>query len=185
MSVLSLEVAKTHLNIPAMTDVSDDELQDFINAAEAAVERACGPLAPTSITERVKGSRAMLKLRVTPALELTSVTPVGGSALTLSDLYLDQSAGVIEYDTGGSFGSRAYTVVYVAGRDPAPDDLRQGVKELLRHMWKTQRGRAPGRVGSVTAAGSEEVTVGLAPDTFGNFPPRVAQLVRPYVQVAI
>lgn len=182
MSVLALEVAKAHLNIPASSTADDDELQVTIDAAEGALARACGPLAPTTVTERVKGSRTMLKLRVTPALELTSVTPVGGAALTLSDLYLDQLAGVIEYDTGGTFGSRAYTVVYVAGRDPIPDDLLQGVKELLRHMWKTQRGRERRRVPGVDGTDPEELAAAVGG---AGFPPRVLQLIEPYRQVGI
>lgn len=83
-----------------------------------------------------------------PVVSLTSVTPVGGSALTLVDLHLDAGAGVVTYDLGGWwFGSPFYDVVYESGRESVPDDLLLAVKELVRHLWSTsQRGgsRRPG-----------------------------------------
>lgn len=141
MSVLLLADAKTHLNITVTT--YDVELQSKIDSAEAVIARRCGPLSSVATTSRVRGGGDALLLTTSPAVSLTSVTPVGGSALTLTDLYLDTVAAVVTYDLGGTFGSGAYTVVYQAGRATVPLDLMEGIKELLRHLWSnSQRGGA-------------------------------------------
>jgi len=145
MGVLSLLEAKTHLNITATT--YDAELMSIVVSAEAVLSARCGPLSPTTVTRRVVASGPSLVLPVMPVVSLTSVTPAGGTALTLVDLYLNQSAGVVTYNSGGTFRSAFYDVVYQSGRVVVPEDLLYGLKELVRHLWSTsQRGgsRRPG-----------------------------------------
>jgi hypothetical protein len=143
VSVLTLAQAKTHLNITVTTD--DTELQTIIDSAEAVLTRYCGPLEETVTTERSPGGVYTLVLRKSPVISLVSVTPYQGAALTLTDLYLDPATGLVTYNSGAAFTSMYYTVVYSAGRSSCPADLLQAVKELVRHMWDTQRGRlAPG-----------------------------------------
>ncbi len=174
MSVLTLAQAKTHLNISVTTH--DTELQTVIDSAEAAIAQKCGPLASTSTTSRVQGESCSLVLPVPPVISLTSVTPVGGSALTLGDL-LVAPGGVVEYASGGSFSESWYDVVYAAGRATCPADLLFAVKELVRHVWQTQRGPS-GRPGS---SASSEASNSL-PGSAYMFPFRVAQLIAPYEQ---
>lgn len=138
MSALTLADAKTYLNITAAT--WDTELQTFIDAAEAAIAQRVGPLSTTSLTKRVPGFGWSLHLPVYPAVSLTSVTPVGGSALTLSDFYLDPDVGAVSYNNGSFFSSFAYDVVYTAGRSPVPADLLMKVKATLKFLWSSQRG---------------------------------------------
>lgn len=145
MAVLSLGEAKNHLNIT--TSDFDAELESVVAAAEARLAHDCGPLEPTTYTVRVDGRCAALVLPTTPAVSLTSVTPAGGTALTVGDLYLDGEAGMVTYSTGGGyFGDSAYTVVYEAGRSSVDEDLLMAVKELVRLAWSPQRGgsRRPG-----------------------------------------
>lgn len=176
-SVLSVSQAKTHLNITGAT--YDAELQTVIDAAEAVITRHCGPLQSTATTARVPGSgRLALVLPVTPVLgALTSVTPVGGTALTLSDLYVDANPGLITYVSGNGFASRFYDVVYNAGRNPCPEDLLFAVKELVRHLWQTQRGptRRPGSPAGDSAANT---LVGAA----HTLPFRVTELIGPHLR---
>lgn len=176
MAVLSLALAKTHLNIAAATTTYDDELTAFITAAEAVIATRCGPLEATAKTARVRGGSA-LALPVTPAIELTSVTPVDGTALTLSDLYLDTAAGVVTYNSGAAFADRLYTVVYSAGRTTCPADLVLAVKELVRHLWETQRGpsRRPGSTASTETANT-------IPGAGYLLPFRVSALIAPHMQ---
>jgi hypothetical protein len=174
MSVLALPVAKAHLNI-TRTD-HDLDLQASVDAAEAVIARLCGPLEPTPTTARVDGGPVLL-LTVTPAISLTSVTPVDGAALTLADLYLDGTAGVVSYTLGGTFGSPAYTVVYSAGRATCPDDLLMAVKELVRHLWQSQRGPTR-RPGSPPSGGVANTVPGAA----HTLPFRVTELIGPHLQ---
>ncbi len=152
MAVLSLSDAKIHLNLT--NDDHNVELLDVIDAAVARLALDCGPLEAVATTCRVDGGTDALTLPVLPAVSLTSVTPVGGTALTLGDLYLDTAAGLVTYNFGGTFSSAKYTVVYQAGRASVDADLLMGVKELVRFAWGPQRGgsRRPGSPPSDGAA---------------------------------
>lgn len=178
MSVLSLALAKTHLNISVST--YDTELQTFIDAAEAAIAKRCGPLAATAVTDRLAGGGGCLILKTCPAISLTSVTPSdGGAALTVGDLYLEPATGIVTYNASRGFSYRYYTVVYSAGRSTVPDDLLLAVKEQVRALWEdSQRGDADRTSGegymSNTILGSE---FGLSFE--------VSRLIRPHLQVAI
>lgn len=170
MSVVTVAEAKTHLNITVST--FDTELQAFLDRAEAAISRRVGPLTSTATTYKVDGGSTTLRLPVTPAISLTSVTPLGGTALTLADLDLDTGAGIVRFVAGGTFTATLYTVVYQAGRTTVPEDLKLAILELLRHLWRTQRGSAQ-RPGTV----SDEPVAAYA------FPYSVLELLGPHLQV--
>lgn len=173
MSVLTLALAKSHLNITGSEH--DVEIQSMINAAEAVITQRCGPLTSTAVTARVRGGEFALRLPTAPALTLTSVTPVNGTAITLTDLYLNTRGGRVTYNSGAGFYSRFYDVVYNAGRSTVPDDLLMAIKELVRHMWLTQRGptRRPGSQPSDGTANTGAAHV---------LPFRVAELIGPHLQ---
>jgi hypothetical protein len=165
MSVLTLADAKTFLNITAAT--YDAELQTFIDAAEAALVKRVGPLVPTSVTSRVPGYGYSLHLPIYPVISLTSATPVLGTALTLSDLYLEQSVGAVSYNGGAFFSSAGYDVVYSAGRASVPPDLLMKVKIVLKFLWTTQRGtgaRSGGGGPDVSAPSMEALLKSLLSD---------------------
>jgi hypothetical protein len=146
-----------------------------IASAEAALAKRVGPLGPESVTARVEGGGALILPR-TPAVSVTSVTPLGGDAIT-SGLHLDQAAATVTYDTGAAFPPGYYDVVYEAGRAACPDDLLMALKELVRHMWSTQRGGSQ-RPGSQA---SNELSNSL-PGSAYAFPFRVEQLLAPHTQ---
>lgn len=176
MSTLLLADAKSYLNITSATH--DVELQEFIDTAESAIAKRCGPLASTVTTRRVRGGSALV-LPVTPVIDLTSVTDVvSGATETIADL-LVTPGGVVERLHGGGFTARWYDVVYNAGRASVPDDLLLGVKELLRHLWETQRGT------SRTASPRSDAASNTVPGAAYLFPFRVEQLIEPYVQPGI
>lgn len=168
MPVLTLGEIKDHLNITSSD--YDAEIATKGAAAESALARKIGPLQSTSVTERVRGGRGQLTLSTRPVISLTSVTPVGGTALTVGDLDVDPESGVIEWDTSGTFSASRYVVAYLAGWDPLPEDLRHAVLELVAHMWKPRRGP--------TRQGAEP-----EPDATFAWPRRVIELVAPYVQL--
>jgi hypothetical protein len=183
VAALTLPEVKTHLDIDLTVETHNVELEDFIARAEGAVETRCGPLLSEDVTARVRGSRPMLSVSDTPILELTSVTPVGGSALTLADLVVERPrAGVIEYQSGARFGSRWYVVVYKCGwaatAAALPADLKAGTLELLRHMWDTQRATSGGRIGS-----GDESAANTLPGSAYLLPFRVEQLLAPFMKV--
>lgn len=171
MSVLSVPEAKVHLNIKSGDH--DAELETVVSAAQQAIEGEVGPLESTVKTDRARGGATSLILRTAPAISLTSVTPIGGSPLLTADLDLDAWAALVHRVDGMSFPDRAYTVVYTAGRAECPEDLLMALKELVRHMWTTQRGgsQRPGSQPSETLSNS-------LPGSAHTFPFRVEQLLK-------
>lgn len=170
MSVLALTDAKRHLNISS--DQHDYELQDFIDSAERTLAHWVGPLEPTPVTQQVTvpDGRGTAYLSVTPVVSLTSVTR-GGTTVDVTSLLADAGEGIVTLSPG------AYTVGYVAGHDPLPADLLQAVKELLRHLWTTQRGSGvrPG----------QGQTEQQQPGAGYLLPYRVQELISPYVDVVL
>jgi hypothetical protein len=166
------------LNVTVTT--YDVELQSFIDSAEATLGNLVGPLTATSYTDRVRPANGRLRTRVAPVVSLTSVTSAEGMVLTLSDLHLDQRAGVVTTNiVGVGFISPYYDVVYSAGRATCPEDIRLAVKELVRHLWDSQRGptRRPG------SESSQSSTLSLRMPGAGYLLPfRVQELIAPHMQ---
>jgi hypothetical protein len=165
MSVVLLADAKAYLNITVTT--YDTELQGFIDAAEAAIAVRCGSLTSVPVTEQTNSACRVLMLSSLPVVSITSITSLAGAVASLSDLVVDKRAGVV---TG--LARDTYTVVYQAGRASVPEDLKMAVKELVRHLWTTQRG-----------AGVRPGSAIIEPTSTGYLLPyRVQELMAPYVQ---
>lgn len=171
MSVVNLDEIKTYLNITGVAH--DDALRGFIAAAEAAIAQRVGPLAPTTVTAAVSGSSSMT-LPVFPVLSLTTITGAGGVDVPTDGVTVDLASGILTTSRGWS---GTYTVVYSAGRATCPADLLLAVKELVRHMWQTQRGPTA-RPGSTSSDAASNTIPGAA----YMFPFRVEQLLAPHEQ---
>jgi hypothetical protein len=173
MAAVTPDEAREHLGSPSTAAVSDGRLTLFISRAESAIARRTGPLIVEDQTARVTGSVGGLALPVyTPGVTLTSVTPVGGSPMTLADLFVSD-AGVVQWTLGGPFMAGRYDVAWSAGwgADAAsvPADLKLAVLELVAHFWDTQRGE------SRTRSQAEERGPGF------TFPNRVEELLEPFL----
>lgn len=171
MAAVSLAEAKAHLNITAST--YDTELTAFIDRAESALAgRLGGPISTASGTETYDGGGTVVQLRRVPVVSVAAVTQ---DAVAITDYALDPSAGLLYRDEDGAsweYGVRNISVTYTAGYSTVPDALKQALLELVRHLWKTQRGGMDGRnpmMGDETVAG-----------TGWTFPLRVEQLLDPY-----
>lgn len=170
MSVLLLADAKTYLRING--DDDDAELQATIDSAEATIADKVGPLSVVSVSERVESDGCTLVLSRAPYVALTTVSGVyPAEMLTVGDLRVD--AQVVSYANGYTgFTGRYYDVTYTVGYATVPADLLSGVKELVRHRWRPQRGgvNRPG-----TAADADEITYR------GNLPRPVYELIEDYL----
>lgn len=175
MAVLTAPKAAAYLRIES-TD-KQAVLEEMCNAAQAAIEARVGPLEPEAVTARVEGGGSVLFLPKTPAISLTSITPLGGTALTVADYWVSSGGTVRRNTTGYAFAEAWYDVAYQAGFDPLPNDLLLAVKELVRHFWTTQRGgtQRPG-------ANQSEMLSNSIPGFAHTFPYRVSELIAPYEQ---
>lgn len=171
--IISLADAKRHLNIPLDDTTSDEELRGFIEAATPVVEDVVGPIVARTYTE-VHNGGPFLVLGYSPVISLTSLAPVltNGTTYSAADMDVDTEVGVVRRLDGGRFCG-PIRATYRAGRAIVPANISQGAKEVVRHMWDTQRGHSGARPGF----GEEEfVTTGSG----FTIPRRVMELLAPH-----
>lgn len=167
--VVTLVDVLDHLNI--FSADSEAEIEAMLAAAEAAVITRVGPIVAEDRTDRVDGCKDSLLLPAAPIIEITSLSTSDGTTVDLSALTVDDEVGLIEYTAGGRFTARKYDVEYRAGWEEAPADLQLAIKELVRHLWATQRGGSS-RPGSAV---QEPQGPGYL------MPNRVLELLQPYM----
>lgn len=156
--LLSLEDAKSQLNIDWADTSQDVEVQDYVGGVEWAVERHLN----TTVTirsfteefyldpyiERPNYARPYMRgmklaLSHTPVVALTSVTRVDGSMTwEVGNLHADP-AGTVSV-TRGAILSGHLLVTYQAGTEPIPQAYQIAARIILQHLWQTQRGAMGG-----------------------------------------
>ncbi|MFE6482399.1 head-tail connector protein [Streptomyces sp. NPDC057757] len=178
MALLTLAEAKAQLDIDTTTD--DVELQVYVDALTAAIERHVGPVEDREVTEVIDGRGTAVCVTQVPVISVTSLTPLlaGGAALETGDLAVDKDAGVIRRTDGGSFSGGPWTAVYEAGRGGIPPTINLAARILLQHLWRTQYGASRGLSG---VGGGEDYSVTEPIPGWGYaIPNRVLQLLEPY-----
>ena len=133
--MVSMADAKAHLGITSTAD--DQELRGFLAAATSACEQYTG---------RVWGRRVLTEtpqaaghtMFTTMAVPVLSVLEVTDDGAVVTDWTACGTSGVVRRDAG--VWGDTLTVEYVAGAVVIPPHITQGVKEMLRHLWETQRG---------------------------------------------
>jgi hypothetical protein len=180
VALLTLAEAKTQLDIDTAT--YDAELQAYVDGVTMAIEAHVGPVENRSVTEThelpASGAR-MVVLRQTPAVSLTSVTPVltNGTTYTVASLDLDEATGTVRrLDGGRLYGPLRW--VYVAGRGSVPPTINLAARIMVQHLWRTQYGAS--RAGAGLGGGDDfSVTEPVAGWGYA-IPNRVLQLLEPY-----
>lgn len=142
--LISLDDARQHLNLVSRT--ADEELRETILVATYLIEQLIGPVLPTVFTEVHDGGGTVIPLdhRI---ISIDTVTMYPGGvvpAATGSNRgYLIDGVRGLELVSGYTpvvWGARV-SVTYTAGvAATTPPIVRQAARELVRHMWDTQRG---------------------------------------------
>lgn len=180
MALLTLAEAKAQLDIDSTTH--DTELQAYVDGVTAAIEAHVGPVENRAVTETHEipacGVR-MVVLRQTPAVSLTSVTPVltNGTTYTVASLDLDGATGVVRrLDGGRLYGPQRF--LYVAGRGSVLPTINLAARIMVQHLWRTQYGASRG-LSSI--GGGDDFSVNEPVAGWGYaIPNRVLQLLEPY-----
>jgi len=125
MSLVTSAEARTHLGITGY----DDFLTAAITQVTAAVESYTGRsfTAEAEVIDVVDGGGECLVLSSPPVADLTEVLDRDSEeALTLTDLDLNASAGLIYWLDRSSFssGKRRYQVTYDSGYASVPNDVK-------------------------------------------------------------
>lgn len=152
MGVVSLDEVKAHLNIPTTNTTNDEEIRRFMDAASDLAENYVGCVLgrQTFVNELYSGNTDIIRLNNPRALSITSVYE-NGVLLEPTAYVLDYTGQRLTRVTTGSLsgpnyfgiwapGAQNISVSYVAGFINPPPAAKQGVLEIIRHLWQTQRG---------------------------------------------
>lgn len=183
--LVSLDDMKRHLNKTNTTD--DEELREFIVIASDMIRDLIGPVLPTTRTEVKQGGGDKLALDY-PAVSITSVTEypraqtVDESAVKASGNYYyiretttQHTALVRRLGYSPYPWAPTVVVVYEAGLgQEVPPAVRHAAREIVRHLWQTQRGAGGG---VPVAAGNTEWTPGQG----FSMPRRAEELLSRYM----
>ena len=191
-ALVTLDEVKAHLN---KTDFNDDlELQGFIDAATPLVENMAGPVIPRTVTEYYSGGTTTITLNSQPVQSVTSIVETYGQTnynltqVTLGQgmtgfaFTLDPLTGRIvrrAYNAEAMFpvGTNNVQVVYVAGRDSVPANVRLATLMLVQHLWTTSQMNRNG--GRPTLGGDDTFVPGMG----FAVPNRVKELLQPSPRV--
>lgn len=180
--ILSLQDAKSMLNIPQATTTHDTELSNWIATLESSFSNYTGgPILSTAIAaERVEVTRAYtaMALRQRPVVSVQSITSVAsGQTIDISDIEIDNVGGIIHRKLGWPFYGPYFTwmpifyVAYTAGWGTAcPPALESAARIIIKYLWESERGETPAPM----QAGEEPVTAAGMP---WAIPPRALELM--------
>ena len=186
-SILSLAEAKAHLvsgTVSATWTGDDDELRNFLQAVTEVIESKIGPCVRRTVTQRIADGSGTLALTQFPVISVTSVTSVwtGGPSWTGSSLVLDSDAGTVTTQLGAvPFYYGPWDVITVIGRTVINERYIHASKELLRHLWETQRGQL--EAGPLSASAGEVFTTNTG--WAFSIPNRVLELLADHMTPAI
>ncbi|MEU9894238.1 head-tail connector protein [Streptomyces phaeochromogenes] len=179
MALLTLAEAKAQLDID--TAAQDTELQVYIDALTAAIERHVGPVENRAVTETTTAGGATVCLSHIPVVTLTSLVPIltGGTAVEVADVAVDGATGILRRKDGTRFCGGPWTATYTAGRGATvPPTIKLAALILLQHLWRTQYGSARGLSG--VGGGDDWSVTEPIPGWGYAIPNRVLQLLEPY-----
>ena len=161
MSVILQDEAMAYLRTSATTtNVDPTVLQGLIDTAESMVSQRVGPLVSASQSTITFGGPSFVLPTTTTAV--TSATNLDGNAVTTG--FRIGVGGVV---TNSSCSLGTWTLVYTAGWVEMPAPIRTAVLELVRHLWRPQRGTSARPVDDSPAPGY-------------LIPNRVRELLDPY-----
>lgn len=196
---------KTWLQIPSGDTSRDANIQLITDMACQWVQNWLGrPIAPQQYDRRFDGwsglNGAYLELPWYPVLEIVSVTEywgIAGPHTLVESTPTNQVDGwQCVYQTGrmtrvfpGNVqkpwfpGSRNVEIVWVAGYNPVPGDVRVATLEMIAHWWRNTQ-QAGGRPsGNIVPASEFEPATDTG--TFYGVPDRTVALLSPYMRVSM
>lgn len=110
-----------------LADTSSANIADIISRAEKAIEsKLKRPLVPTTYTESHRPHGTKLYLRYRPIISVTSVSRSSGYfSSVLTNYTVDPNTGVLYTNTPQD--GYILTVVYTAGFEEVPEDIKEAI----------------------------------------------------------
>jgi hypothetical protein len=151
IGIVGYDEVLEYLNIPAAS-ANENEVRRFMDAATDLAEQYTGIVLGrrTYTNELYDGTGEFIRIRNPKVVSVTSVYE--NNALIDSTAYVVDPTGQRLYRVGSDtlYSSNSYgywapgmnnvKVTYVAGYANPPMSAKQGVLEIIRHLWQTQRG---------------------------------------------
>jgi len=151
IGIVGYDECLEYLNIPSAS-ANENEIRRFIDAATNLAESYVGQVLGrrTFTSELYDGGGEFIRIRNPKAISISSVYE--NSALVSSSAYALDYTGQRLYRIGSgslyatnsygywSQGMNNLSITYVAGYTDPPMAAKQGVLEIIRHLWQTQRG---------------------------------------------
>lgn len=177
--IFPLSIAKTYLNEPLDDTTNDEEIENMLFAVTEIVESKVGPVIPKTYIERVD-SGYVLPLMHGPIVSVTSIEPwmpgIGAETVPVNQVTVNYEGWTLERAIG--FWRGPYRVTYIGGRmDKIPYSIILGSKEILNHLWETQRG--PSLVGPGPAPGSDDESFSVSGRVY-TVPRAVMEMLHPH-----
>jgi hypothetical protein len=151
IGIVGYDEALEFLNIPSAS-ANENEVRRFIDAATDLAETYVGQVLGrrTFTSELYDGGNEFIRIRNPKAISITSVYE-NGALLPSSNYVLDYTGQrLYRIGSGTLYATNSYgywtagmnnvSITYVAGYANPPMSAKQGVLEILRHLWQTQRG---------------------------------------------
>lgn len=151
IGIVGYDEVLEYLNIPA-SSANENEVRRFMDAATDLAEQYTGVILgrKTFTSELYDGGQEFIRIRNPKVVSITSVYENG--ALLNSGQYVMDYTGQRLYRIGSGtlYATNSYgywtagmnniSVTYVAGYANPPMSAKQGVLEIIRHLWTSQRG---------------------------------------------
>lgn len=186
LPVVSYDSVLAHLNIPAAS-ANEEEVRRFIDAAQDLAENYVGAvLGRRTFVEYYDGNTDVVRLNNPRAISVSEVIE-NGTTLDASNYKLDSTgqrllrltATSLTQSTSVAYGYwatgvNAVKVTYTAGYAITPPAIQQGVLEIVRHLWQTQRGAVSVMSRTGAASGDD-----FYPASTYSLPRRAMELLDP------
>lgn len=151
IGIVGYDEVLEYLNIPA-SSANENEVRRFMDAATDLAEQYTGVILgrKTFTSELYDGGQEFIRIRNPKVVSITSVYENG--ALLNSGQYVMDYTGqrLFRIGSGTLYATNSYgywtagmnnvSVTYVAGYANPPMSAKQGVLEIIRHLWTSQRG---------------------------------------------
>jgi hypothetical protein len=183
IGIVGYDEVLEYLNIPTAS-ANENEIRRFMDAANDLAQSYTGIILgrKTFTSQLYDGGNEFIRLRDPMAISITSVYENG--VLLNSGQYVIDPTGQRLYRIGSGtlYATNSYgywtagmnnvSVTYVAGYVNPPMAAKQGVLEIIRHLWQTQRG-------AMNVMGRNQTGDELYPASTYSLPRRAMELLDP------
>lgn len=173
--IVSLAAGKRHINEDMTQTAHDDEIMEFILVGTDIIENVIGAVVMRTITNERHSAGGSLWLRKYPIVSVTSIQPylTFGVGYPISLIRWDNDSGRVERLDGYPFIGGPFAVTYAAGRQIVSQTIIGAAKQILAHLWETQRSGM-----SASGPSEEDVMYAIRGKEY-TVPRRVLELLQP------